>query len=199
MPRILFATPSPFSAKVRMAATHAGIAFEAVPVVTTEDPKLLTDANPLGKIPVFITDEDEAIYDSRVITQYLNRVSGNRLFPRNVAKRLEAEKLEALSDGLCDCLVAIIYEHRMRPAELVHQGWIDRQWKKAERALTLLNDAPPKLPKTINVGHIALRAAIGYLAIRFEGQWEKRWPKLKRWAARFDDKFPALAALAPKV
>lgn len=198
MPRLLFATPSPYSAKVRMAATHVGIAFEAVPVATADDPKLLTDANPLGKIPVLITDEGEAVHDSRVITQYLNRISGNRLFPRNTAKRLEAEKLEAMCDGLCDCLLAIVYEHRMRPSDMVYQPWVDRQWAKAERVLTVLNEAPPKLPKTISAGHIALRAAIGYLAIRFEGKWEKHWPKLKRWAARFDEKFPMLAVLTPK-
>jgi len=138
------------------------------------------------------------VYDSRVITQYLNRLSGNRLFPRNPAKRLEAERLEALADGVCDCLLAIVYERRLRPEEKIHQPWLDRQWAKAERALDVLNANPPKLPKQINVGHIAVRAMIGYLNLRFAGRWEKGRAKLKRWADKFDQKFPELTGAMPK-
>lgn len=195
MPKLLYSSTSPYSAKARMAATYAGIAFEPVVVDTTAQPALLTDANPLGKIPVWITDEGEGIYDSRVITQYLNRLSGNKLFPRNAEKRLEAERLEAIADGICDCLLAIVYERRSRPEELVHQPWLDKQWAKAERALDLLNANPPKLPKSITTGQIALRATIAYTELRFAGKWDKGRPRLKRWAARFDEKFPELKAL----
>lgn len=198
MPRLLYSSASPYSAKVRMAAAYAGIPVEAVTVDTGPQPALLTDANPLGKIPVWITDEGEGIYDSRVITQYLNRLSGNKLFPRNAEKRLDAERLEATADGICDCLLAIIYERRSRPEEIVHQPWIDKQWSKVARALDLLNANPPKLPKSITTGQIALRATIGYLDLRFAGKWEKGRPRLKRWAARFDEKFPELKAAMPQ-
>ena len=195
MPKLLYSPASPYSAKVRMAAAYAGVAIEAVIVDTNAQPAELMDANPLGKIPVLITDAGVAMYDSRVITQYLNRVSGSRLFPRNVDKRLEAETLEALADGICDCLLAHVYERRFRPEEKIHQPWLDRQWSKVERALDQLNAAPPKLPSKITTGEIALRAAIGYLNLRFAGQWERGRGKLKRWAERFDAKFPELKPL----
>lgn len=198
MPRILYSPASPYSAKVRMAAALGGYAVEAVVVDTNADPALLTDANPLGKIPVLITDEGEAIYDSRVITQYLNRVTGNALFPRNAAKRLEAERLEALADGIADCLLAHVYERRFRPEEKIHKDWLDRQWSKVERALDHLVAHPPKLPAKIHAGHIALRALIGYLALRFDGKWEKGRSKLVRWAKKFDEKFPDLARLTSR-
>lgn len=198
MPKLFFSPASPYSAKVRMAAVYAGISVESVTIDTGPQPALLTDANPLGKIPVWITDEGVGIYDSRVITQYLNRESKNRLFPRNPQKRLDAERLEALADGICDCLLAIVYERRGRPEEIVHQPWIDKQWSKAARALDVLNASPPNLPKSITVGQIALRATIGYLDLRFAGKWEKGRPRLKRWAARFDDKFPELKAVIPQ-
>ncbi|WP_378943417.1 glutathione S-transferase family protein [Mesorhizobium sp. ANAO-SY3R2] len=198
MPRLLYSPASPYSAKVRMAAAYAGIPVEAVTVDTGPQPALLTDANPLGKIPVWITDEGEGIYDSRVITQYLNRLSGNKLLPRNADKRLDAERLEALADGLCDCLLAMVYERRSRPEEIVHQPWIDKQWSKVVRALDLLNANPPKLPKSITTGQIALRATIGYMELRFAGKWEKGRPRLKRWAARFDEKFPDLKTIMPQ-
>lgn len=198
MPRLLYSSASPYSAKVRMAAAYAGIPVEAITVDTGPQPALLTDANPLGKIPVWITDEGEGIYDSRVITQYLNRLSGNKLFPRNADKRLDAERLEAMADGVCDCLLAIVYERRSRPEEIVHQPWIDKQWSKVARALDLLNANPPKLLKSITTGQIALRATIGYMELRFAGKWEKGRPRLKRWAARFDEKFPELNAVMPQ-
>ncbi|WP_274629388.1 glutathione S-transferase [Arvimicrobium flavum] len=197
MPRLLYSPPSPYSAKVRMAAAHAGIAVDAVVTDTNAQPPELTAANPLGKIPVLIADDGQAIYDSRVITQYLNRESGGKLFPRNAAKRLEAERLEALADGICDVLLAHVYERRMRPEDKIHEPWLEKQWSKAVRGLDALCADMPKLPLRITAGHIALRATIGYLDLRFAGKWERGHTKLKRWAARFDQKFPELATLVP--
>src|SRR5690606_33190851 len=108
MPKLLYSPASPYSAKVRMAAALGGIVLETEIVDTGSNPSLLIDANPLGKIPTLITEDGVTVYDSRVITQYLNRLSGNKIFPRNAAKRLEAEKLEALADGICDCLLTMV-------------------------------------------------------------------------------------------
>lgn len=180
-----------------MAAAYAGIELEAVAVETSAGPPELLAANPLGKIPVLVTDDGDTVFDSRVIMQYLNRQSGNGLFPRNPAKRTEAEKLEALADGISDCALAHVYERRARPEELVHQPWLDKQWSKVIRALDVLNANPPKLGKKIHGGHIALRATLGYLELRFAGKWEKGRGKLARWVARFDEKFPELKGLTP--
>lgn len=195
---VYYSPASPYSAKVRLAAAWCNIPVEAKLVDTGADPAELLAANPLGKIPVFITDDGKSIYDSRAITQYLNRISGGALYPRNADKRLESEMLEALADGICDCLLAHVYERRMRPEEKIHQPWLDKQWSKATRALDLLAANPPKLTKKANGGQIALRAALGYLALRFDGQWEKGRSKLTRWAKRFDERFPDLAELLPR-
>lgn len=197
MPKVLYSSSSPYSAKVRMAAAYAGLPVEAVAVDTNAEPAALIDANPLGKIPALITDEGLSIYDSRAITQYLNRVSGNALYPRNADKRTQAEILEALADGICDCLLAHVYERRSRPEDKIHQPWLDKQWSKALRALDRLNAEPPKLPKKITAGHIGLRATLGYLTLRFGGQWERGRGKLARWAARFDARFPELVPFIP--
>ena len=197
MPKLLYASASPYSAKVRMAAVYAGIALDEAIVDTASQPPELMAANPLGKIPVLITDGGEAVYDSRVITQYLNRLAAGALFPRKPGKRMDAEGLEALADGIADCLLAHVYERRSRPEEMVHQPWLDKQWGKAVRALDHLNANPPKLGKKANAGHIALRATLGYLDLRFAGKWEKGRGKLGRWAERFDKKFPELKPLLP--
>ena len=100
MPKLFYASASPYSAKVRMAAAYAGVAVEAVPTKTDDNPPDLLAANPLGKIPALIMDDGSAVFDSRAITQHLNRLSKSALFPRKSDKRMAAERLEALADAL---------------------------------------------------------------------------------------------------
>ncbi len=197
MPKVLYSPPSPYSAKVRMAAAQAGVKLDAIRTDAASQPPELVSVNPLGKIPCLVTDEGQGVFDSRTITQYLNRISGNALFPRNAAKRLEAEQLEALADGICDCLLAHVYERRLRPAEKVHQPWLDSQWSKVVRGLDYLNANLPRLSKSPTAGHIALRSTLAYLDLRFEGQWERGRAKLRRWATKFDERFPDLKAYLP--
>jgi glutathione S-transferase len=197
MPKILYSPASPFAAKARMAATHASYAFEPVLTKTDDVPADLIAANPLGKIPALITDEGKGIFDSKVITQFLNRASGGKLLPRNADKRLDAEMLESLADGIGDCAIACVYERRQRPEDKLYQPWIDKQWAKVTRGLDHLEASAPKLPARIHAGHIALAANLAYLNLRFP-EWSKGRPKLKRWLKKFSDKFPELGALLPK-
>ena len=187
--KLLYSPASPYSAKVRMAAHYAGLEADSQVVDTNADPAELVSSNPLGKIPTLING-DVSVYDSRAIMQYLDRESGKKLYPRNAQKRTEAEVLEALCDGVTDCLLAMVYEVRFRPEEKVHQDWLDRQWSKIERALDHLNDNLPRTTKKLHGGHFALAALLGYLALRFEGKWERGRPKLKNWPGKFTRFFP---------
>lgn len=198
MPVLFYAPASPYSAKVRMAAVQAGMVLETRIVDPNQDPPELIAVNPLGKLPTLRTDDGLAVYDSRVIIQYFNRAARNSLFPTNAARRLEAERLEALADGITDCLLAHVYERRYRPEDMVQQSWLDRQWSKAMRGVDALNAAPPRLPGKLTGGHIALRSLIGYLDLRFAGKWERGRPKLVRWGRKFDAKFPEMVELLPR-
>lgn len=178
-----------------MAATHAGLTFESVLTDTGAEPAQLIDNNPLGKIPTLLADDGRAVFDSRAIMQFIDRESGKKLYPRNAAKRTEAEVLEALCDGVCDSLLSIVYERRFRPEDKVHQPWIDKQWAKVERALDHLNDNLPRTNKSLHGGHFALAALVGYLALRFPGQWERGRAKLKNWPAKFEKFFEDYGSL----
>lgn len=198
MPQLLFASASPYSAKVRMAALIGGVSLEAQTVQTSDEPDDLTGANPMGKIPTMIGDDGFATFDSRAIMQELDRLSGKAVFPRNAIKRREAMRLEAAADGLCDALLTQVYEKRMRPDEKVHEEWLDYQARKVERTLDWLNDNTGRLGKVPHGGHLALYAAIGYLELRFPDlNWKRGRPKLKRFVARIEDMRPDLAALKP--
>lgn len=196
--RLLYSPSSPYSSKVRMAAAHLGLKLDAEKVDTSAQPDLLTGRNPLGKIPTLITDEDEAVFDSRAIMQYLNRLSGKKLYPRKDGKRTEAEVLEALCDGITDSLLLIVYERRFRPPELVYQPAIDKQWDKVTRGLDYLNRHMPKTGKTLHGGHFALAAMLGYLMLRFPGQWEDGRTALTAWPHKFAKRFEGYGEMRPR-
>ena len=195
--KILYSGPSPYSAKVRMAAAYVGLECEAIVVATGDKPEMLIQANPLGKIPTLITDDGQSLFDSRAIMQFLDRESGKKLFPRNAAKRTDAERMEALADGICDCLLAQVYEQRFRPEEKIEQSWLDLQAEKVARSFDHLCAERISLPSKIHGGHIALRAMIGYKELRFSPKWSRAHSKLPNWAKRFDTKFPEIAQFIP--
>lgn len=198
MPRLLYAPASPYSSKVRMAARHLDLPLDAEIVSTNEEPGLLIKANPLGKIPTLLLDDGKAMFDSRAIMGELDRMSGNRLYPRNRDKRRQADLLEAAADGLCDVLLAQVYERRMRPEEKVHTPWLDYQARKAERALDWLEREVPALRGRLHGGHFALAAALGYADLRFPDlNWRRGRPRLRRFLARFAEIFPDHEAFLP--
>ena len=116
-----------------------------------------------------------------------------RMFALDASAPAEADVLEATADGICDSLLAIVYERRFRPEEKVHQPWIDRQWGKVERALDQLEKTMPRLGKKPHGGHFALAAMLRYIELRFAGKWQKGRPKLKRYLSRFEAVFPDYA------
>ncbi len=174
--KILYSPASPYSNKVRMAAHHAGIAAESVLTETNSNPPQLIDNNPLGKIPTLITADGLAIYDSRAIMHFIDRETGGKLYPKNHEKRTRIEIFEALCDGICDSLLAIVYEKRFHPPEKVHQPWIDRQWDKVERGLDHLEANLPKTGSKLNAGHFALAATLRYIELRFAGEGRRAGP-----------------------
>jgi glutathione S-transferase len=196
--KLLYSSTSPYSAKARMAAAHLGLDVEAVATRTDDAPAELTENNPLGKIPVLLREGEPPVFDSRAIMHYFDRISKGGLYPRKGEKRTEAEVLEALCDGITDCLLSIVYEKRARPPEMQHQPWIDRQWEKVVRGLDYLDANLPRTTRTLHGGHFALAALVGYLDLRFAGQWEKGRGKLKAWPKKFEKFFPELGKMRPQ-
>lgn len=197
MPVLLYSRLSPYAAKARIAAAHVGYPARSELTDTWQPPPEFLDANPLGKVPVLLFDDGSALHDSRVILRFLDEWSGGRLYPADREKRLAVEQLEALCDGICDCMQAIMSEKRFRPEDKIHPPWIEWQWSKVRRALERLEADIPEPAGEVNAAHAALRGMLGYLSIRFEGQWEQDRPRLVDWVKRFDTAFPHLAACAP--
>ncbi len=194
--KLLYSPASPYAAKVRMAARHLDIALKVETVETASNPPLLSDNNPLGKIPTLLRTNDTPVYDSIAIMHYLDRLSGGLLYPRKEPKRTDAEVLEALCDGMMDSLLAIINERRSRPEDRVHQPWIDKQWDKVARGLDHLNRNLPKTGRKLNGGHFALAALLSYIDLRFgEKDWRNGRPELTQWLKDFSGRFAAFEEL----
>lgn len=187
------APTSPFGRKVKITASLLGLKeqIEIVNADTMDPSEALRQQNPLGKIPTLVLEDGSTLFDSRVIVEYLDMLAGGgKIIPRGKS-RFEALRLQALADGLCDAALLIVYEGRYRTPEMRVQSWVDNQQGKVDRALAVLNAKPPRLPKKLTIGHVALAAALGYLDLRQEGKWRKKNKKLVRWLDRFAERVPA--------
>jgi glutathione S-transferase len=198
-----FSPSSPFVRKVRIAAALLGLDSEiTLERADTTDPNdSLRKTNPLGKIPVLIVEDGNAIYDSRVILDYLDeRAGGGKIVPRQGPKRLAALRLQALCDGILDASILTVYEGRFRKPELHEPKWLELQAGKVARALAVLEAAPPPLdaaPALPDVGRITLACALGYRDFRFAGSWRSEHPRLVAWLDNFAARVPAFAATKP--
>jgi glutathione S-transferase len=198
-----FSPSSPFVRKVRIAAALLGLDSEiTLERADTTDPNdSLRKTNPLGKIPVLIVEDGNAIYDSRVILDYLDeRAGGGKIVPPQGPKRLAALRLQALCDGILDASILTVYEGRFRKPELHEPKWLELQAGKVARALAELEAAPPPLdaaPALPDVGRITLACALGYRDFRFAGSWRSEHPRLVAWLDNFAARVPAFAATKP--
>jgi glutathione S-transferase len=197
------AAPSPFGRKVQIALSLLGFADVKIEATDTTDAgSSLRQQNPLGKIPVLIAEDGSAYYDSRVILEYLDdRAGGGKIIPQEAPERFAALRLQALCDGILDASILTVYEGRWRPSEKHEAKWLDHQAGKVERALAVLESAPPQLnarPTLPHVGQIALACVLGYRDLRFGGLWRGDHPRLVAWLDDFAARVPAYAATAMK-
>jgi glutathione S-transferase len=197
---LLRATPmSPFGRKVRMAISRLGL-WDRIEMVKADplDPNdVLRRDNPLGKIPTLITDDGKAVYDSRVILEYLDHVAGGgKLIPATWPARLEALTLQAMGDGVMDACILIVYEGRHRPEALHHPPWLDYQRGKVIRGLTAFAKQPAD-PARFDVGTITAACMLGYLDLRKQVDWRPEFPTLVGWLDQFSAKHPEFDATVP--
>lgn len=181
--KLLGSATSPYARKVRIVAIEKKLDFEWVPQDVWSADTTIGQLNPLGKIPVLLMD-DEVIYDSRVIVEYLDaRAPTQRLIPDGNKDRAHVRTLEALADGLCDAAVGMLLEPRFHPGEAASQAWIQRQAQKVDRALAAMNQTLGAHHwmnhKGFTVADVACGVALGYLELRFpENTWKETYPAL---------------------
>ena len=196
--KLIGAVTSPYVRKVRIVMAEKKLEFdlELADVWKSDD---ILQSNPLGKIPCLVMEGGEAVFDSRVIVEYLDTLSPvGKLIPAAGRERAEVRTWEALADGILDACILQVYEKRFRPEDRREVGWVAYQSEKVKRAMHWLEQGGlPQIGAQPDGGAITLAAALGYLDLRFEGQWRNDFPKLVGWLRDFDAAVPAFALTAP--
>ncbi|HMK90298.1 MAG TPA: glutathione S-transferase [Methylocystis sp.] len=190
-----YSPASPYARKVRIAAALLGLAdrlqIEGVDLADPADS--IRTQNPLGKIPTLVLEDGATLYDSRVISEYLDWLAGGgRLIPTEPTRRFIALRLQALGDGINDAALLLRYEETSRPLEQRSEAWTTLQRGKVSRGLAALEAAPPA--GAIDIGHVAVATALGYQDLRFAGSWRATHPRLVAWLDDFAAKAPAFEA-----
>jgi glutathione S-transferase len=186
--KLYYAAASPFVRKCLICAHELGvrdrIALEpAAPHPVNRDRSVVA-RNPLGKIPTLITDGGEALYDSKVICEYLNSLADGHLLPVAGSERWRALVDQSLADGMMDAAILTRYETVARPESLRWNDWITGQLAKVHSGLEQFEQRALALAGRVDIGTITLGCALGYLDFRFAAlPWRDHHPGLARWYA----------------
>ena len=186
--KLIGAITSPYVRKVRVVMAEKKLDYQFVQEDVWSADTTITAANPLGKVPCLIMEGAEAVFDSRVIVEYLDTLSPvGKLIPPSGRERAEVKTWEALADGLMDAAILARLEATWsgRPDEQRCQAWIDRQLGKVDSALQAmsrgLGDKPFCSGIHFSLSDVAVGCALGYLQFRFpQIEWRTAYPNLAR-------------------
>ncbi len=182
----LIGTPtSPYTRKVRVVLAEKRIDYDFVVDAPGDAATRVPELNPLGKVPVLITDDGTNVFDSRVIVEYLDHASPvAKLIPEDTRQRIQVRRWEALADGCTDAVVAVVSERRRAP-EKQSRGWITHQQGKVDRALRVMSEELGVRTwcggEHYNLSDIAVGCCLGYLDLRAPDLgWRRLYPNLAR-------------------
>jgi len=198
--KLIGSLASPYVRKVRvvMAEKKLDYQFEIEDVWASD---AILASNPLGKVPCLVMEGGEAVFDSRVIVEYLDSASPvARLIPDDIRQRIQVRRWEALADGCTDAIVALVGEKRRSAAQQLARN-IARQQGKIDRALaTMAEDLGARnwcSGEAYSLSDIAVACSLGYLDLRLpELNWRKSYPNLQKLTDRLAQR-PSFKDTAP--
>lgn len=200
--KLIGSLTSPYVRKVRVVMAEKKLDYQLVLEDVWGNDAILK-SNPLGKVPCLVMEGGEAIFDSRVIVEYLDTLSPvGKLIPPSGRERVEVRTWEALADGICDAAILARMEQTWAPREGARsQAWIDRQLGRARSALKAmsqgLGDKPWCNGNHFTLADVAAGAALFYLDYRFAAiDWRAEHPNLGRLAEKLAAR-PSFADTAP--
>jgi glutathione S-transferase len=173
------------------------VALDLVATTAFASDSNLMASNPLAKIPALVRPDGTTLYDSNVICRYLDDLYQGGLYPEGSSK-WETLTLEATGDGIMDSAVSMAYETRLRPEGDQSADWIEAQWAKVERAISVLNARwMSHLAGPLDMGQISVACALGYVDLRHDARnWRAGNEALGKWFDTFDSR-PSMQATQP--
>jgi len=203
--KLIGSNTSPYARKVRIVMAEKKLDYNFVLEDVWSDQTTIKDANPLGKIPCLIMEGGEALFDSRVIVEYLDTLSPvGKLIPPVGRERAEVKTWEALADGVMDAALLARMEAvwSKRTEAQRSQAWIDRQLGKIDASLEAmskgLGDKPFCTGIHLSLADIAVGCALSYLDFRFpQIGWRNDHPSLVRLLEKLEQR-PSFAETRPQ-
>jgi glutathione S-transferase len=192
--KLIGSVTSPYVRKVRvvMAEKKLDYSFE-LDNVWGADTKIL-QSNPLGKVPCLLMEDGSAMYDSRVIAEYLDTLTPVcKLLPPNGRDRADVKVWEALADGVLDAAVLVRLERTLRPKEQQSEAWIERQMGKVMAGIHVmasdLGEQAFCMGNHYTLADVAVGCCLGWLAFRFpEIAWRNEYPNLARLSDKLSER-----------
>ena len=186
--KLIGSTSSPYTRKVRIVMAEKKLDYTFVTDNVWGADARISESNPLGKVPCLIMEGAEALFDSRVIVEYLDTLSPvGKLIPTVGRERAEVKTWEALADGLLDAAILARLEATWdgRTKAQRSDAWIERQLGKITASLKAMNrglgDKPYCSGIHMSLADIAVGCALGYLEFRFpEITWRADYPSLAK-------------------
>ena len=201
--KLLGSVPSPYTRKVRIVLAEKKIECEFEPVDVNPPENPVNAHNPLGKVPALVMDDGSALFDSRVIVEFLDAVSPlARLIPEENRERVAVRRWEALADGCLDAGLLIRYES-LRPKKEQSAAWAGKQTGKLQRGLAMiaaeLGERPWCHGDRYTLADIAVGCCLGWVEFRKPGgvEWRAEYANLARHYDKLMER-PAFADTAPK-
>lgn len=201
--KLIGSLASPYVRKVRIVMLEKRIEYDfSLENVWAADTQI-QESNPLGKVPCLVMEDGGAMFDSRVIVEYLDTLTPvGKLIPPKGRERAEVKCWEALADGVCDAAMLLRLEHTLRPAEQRSQSWIDRQTRKVHDGLKAmsagLKDTAFCAGKQYTLADVAVGCTLDWLTFRFpEISWRAEYPNLEKMLEKISER-ASFKETAPK-
>ncbi|MDB5891814.1 MAG: glutathione S-transferase [Polaromonas sp.] len=146
---------SPYVRRVAISLQLLGLRFEhqSLSVFSTFEEFALI--NPVVKAPSLVCDDGQVLIDSTLITDYAELLSAQKLrhrtlMPAGLVERQRAVRMIGLALVACEKSIQIVYEHKLRPAEKLHQPWIARVTAQMLAACDALETEMEKHPLAVS-------------------------------------------------
>lgn len=184
--KLIGSLASPYVRKVRVVMAEKKIDYDFVLENVWAADTTIQQSNPLGKVPCLIMEDGGAMFDSRVIVEYLDTLTPvGKLIPAQSRERAGVKCWEALADGVLDAAVLVRAEKTLRPAAGQSQMWIDRQMGKVNAGLQSMAagfaDTPFCAGNHYTLADVAVGCTLGWLLFRFpEINWRDDHPNLAK-------------------
>ncbi|SDX73842.1 glutathione S-transferase [Variovorax sp. YR634] len=172
--KLIGSAASPYVRKVRVVLAEKRLDYQFVIEDVWAADTTISNSNPLGKVPCLIMEGGEAMFDSRVIVEYLDTLSPvGKLIPQQGRERAEVKTWEALADGVMDAGVLWRLEATWAGRNDGERSgaWIERQRTKVEDGVAAmskgLGDKPFCSGIHLSLSDIAVGCTLGWLDLRF--------------------------------